>query len=172
MTLTWGPWRADPSANPGDPATHASPYGDWYETFEYQIAGTSGAFSTCPQSGAGGAFADIPLPRITLPTRALPPGGGINPPGPRPAVAAGLTAKLNRKSVIVGVIDAGIALSHERFRRPGGGTRILSAWSQGGKWAGQTHLPFGRELMQADIDGHMTASTTGLGSTASSPPTG
>ena len=164
MTLTWGPWRTDPSADPGNPGSYASPYGDWYETFEHQVARSPDAFSTCRQHGGSGAFPQFPLPRITLPKRALPPGtGGINPPGLRADVTSGLAARLNRRSVIVGVIDAGIALSHDRFRRLGGGTRILSAWAQGGTWAGQTHLPFGRELMQADIDGHMAACTTTLG---------
>lgn len=164
MTLTWGPWQADPSADPTNPATHATPYGHWYETFEHQVAPSAGGFASCSQAGAAAAFPGFPLPRLTLPIRALPHcAAGINPPGPRADVTTGLTARLNRKSVITGVIDAGVALSHDRFRRPGGGTRILSAWAQGGKWAGQTHLPFGCELMQGQIDGHMAACTSALG---------
>ena len=164
MTLTWGAWQTDPSADPTNPATHATPYGNWYETFEYQVAPSAAGFGSYSQAGAGGAFPGFPLPRLTLPTRALPAGTGtINTPVPRRYVATGLTGRLNRASVITGVIDAGVALSHDRFRRPGGGTRILSAWAQGGKWAGQTHLPFGCELMQDGIEGHMTASSTALG---------
>ncbi|MGQ0567067.1 MAG: S8 family serine peptidase [Gemmobacter sp.] len=163
MTLTWGPWRADPSADPSSAATYATPYGDWYEAVEHQVVPFPDDFQTCSQAGAAAAFPQVALPRITLPHRALPPGGVINPPGPRPSVIPGLTGPLTRHSVVVGVIDAGVALAHDRFRRPGGGTRILSAWLQGGVWAGQAHLPFGRELMQADIDGHMTACTTALG---------
>ena len=162
MTLTWGAWRTDPAADPGDPATYATPYGDWYESFEFGVARSADDFAHCPQQGAADVFPGLPLPRITLPKRALPANGVINLPRPRTDVSAGLTGKLARKSVIVGVIDAGVALSHDRFRREGG-TRILSAWLQGGKWADQAHLPFGCERMQADIEGHMAACTIAMG---------
>jgi hypothetical protein len=158
--LAWGPWQTDPSADPGNPATFATPYGHWYETVECLTAPLSGGFSTGPQGAAGAIFPGIPLPRLTLPIRALPPGGAINPPGPRPDPSPKIGRDLQSDSVIVGVIDSGVALAHERFRRPDGGTRILNAWQQGGAWGGQMHLPFGSELMQADIDAAMAASPT------------
>ena len=162
MTLTWGTWRTDPSADPDDPETHATPYGDWYETIEFADSRSDRDFAHCPQHGAADVFPGLPLPRITLPKRALPGDGAINPPKERRKVT-GLTGTLTPTSVIVGVIDAGIALSHDRFRRPDGGTRILSAWLQGGKWHKQKHLPFGRELMQGDIEDRMADCTTALG---------
>ena len=95
MTLTWGAWQTDPSADPTNPATHATPYGNWYETFEYLVAPSAGGFGSYSQLGAGAAFPGFPLPRLTLPTRALPSGAtSINSPVPRPNVAAGLTGGL------------------------------------------------------------------------------
>lgn len=64
-------------------------------------------------------------------------------------------------TVIMGVIDTGIALGHRRTRFPDGTTRILSAWQQSAPRPGQgdgnyqsqaAHLPFGRELMWDDLN--------------------
>ncbi|MBL1438108.1 MAG: S8 family serine peptidase [Rhodobacteraceae bacterium] len=55
-------------------------------------------------------------------------------------------------SVIIGIIDSGIALGHARFRHANGTTRFLSAWQQSAKWNGQTDLPFGEEIFQHEID--------------------
>lgn len=60
-------------------------------------------------------------------------------------------------TVIVGVIDVGIPLGHNRFRNPDGSSRILAAWQMLAEWGGenglsQPYLPFGRELYQGDID--------------------
>ncbi len=63
--------------------------------------------------------------------------------------------KLPRDTVIIGVVDTGIPLSHRRFRTPDGGTRFLAAWQQTAAWGTkkQKYLPFGRELYQSEIDG-------------------
>lgn len=55
-------------------------------------------------------------------------------------------------TVIVGVIDTGIALGHRRFRMANGKTRILAAWQQGAPFAGQDELPCGEELYADAID--------------------
>ncbi len=60
-------------------------------------------------------------------------------------------------SIIVGVIDTGIPLGHNRFRHADGSSRILSAWQMLAPWESscgikQKYLPFGRELYRRDID--------------------
>ncbi|MEM9148090.1 MAG: S8 family serine peptidase, partial [Pseudomonadota bacterium] len=60
-------------------------------------------------------------------------------------------------TIIVGVIDTGIALGHNRFREMDGSSRILAAWQQTAIWDSplgreQPFLPFGREIYQAEID--------------------
>ncbi len=60
-------------------------------------------------------------------------------------------------TIIVGVIDTGIPLGHNRLRDADGKTRILAAWQMLAEWGGkeglsQPYLPFGRELYQKDID--------------------
>jgi len=76
----------------------------------------------------------------------------------------------DKGTVIVGIIDEGISLSHDEFRRKDDPTktRIISAWQQSAAWEGpdqetkrarntssticQSFLPFGRELYQNDIN--------------------
>lgn len=68
-------------------------------------------------------------------------------------------------TVIVGVVDTGIALGHRAFRLPDGKSRIIAAWQQSARWARQSpeqalkeyggnqdYLPFGRELYADEID--------------------
>jgi len=74
-------------------------------------------------------------------------------------------------TVIVGIIDEGISLSHDEFRRRDlpDKTRIISAWQQSAVWGdeddpqpptrAQKFLPFGRELYQQDIDNLIAACT-------------
>lgn len=61
---------------------------------------------------------------------------------------------IDNDTIIVGVIDTGIALGHNRFRMPDGSSRILAAWQQNDVWnkEGQAYLPFGRELYKHQID--------------------
>jgi hypothetical protein len=152
MALGWSGWRNDLTADPAG-ADYLTPYADWYLNVE--MSGLwQGRFPRLRQRGGTIPFAvhDLPLPK-----RAIPPGAeGVASVKDRKDVLKGLTQVPGEKDVIIGVIDEGIAIAHERFRRAGGiGTRILSHWQQGGDWADQPHLPFGRELMQAGIDGLM-----------------
>ena len=55
-------------------------------------------------------------------------------------------------SIIVGVIDLGIPLGHNRFRDEHGKTRILAAWQQLAEWRGNEAVPFGHELYKDGID--------------------
>lgn len=55
-------------------------------------------------------------------------------------------------TVIVGVIDTGVPLYHQRFLESRGESRILAAWNQGAEHLGQVYLPFGREIYKKDID--------------------
>lgn len=160
MDLIWTDWVKDPSADPGG-EHFRTPYMDWY--LQAELAAGRGAedqasFKVQSQRSPGtrSALFELALPDLPLPKKAVAPGStSLATPQARVNVLAGLNpAHLPEKNdVIIGVIDAGIAPAHARFRRKGGiGTRILSYWSQGGVWAGQAHLPFGREMMQQDID--------------------
>lgn len=62
------------------------------------------------------------------------------------------------KAVIVAAIDDAINIVHERFRLPGGGTRIDFAWHQDGRARETTDPPFGREWTRAEIDSAVEAS--------------
>lgn len=65
-------------------------------------------------------------------------------------------------TVIVGVIDSGIALGNSRFRDRDGGTRILAAWQQDSKHKPeQPFLPFGAELYKQDIDAFIKTYSVG-----------
>jgi hypothetical protein len=55
-------------------------------------------------------------------------------------------------TVVMGIIDDGIAFAHERFRKKAA-TRVEHWWLQDGPYlAGSTALPYGTELAKADID--------------------
>ena len=54
--------------------------------------------------------------------------------------------QIDRKTVIVAVIDVGIPLCHRRLRLENGRTRFIASWQQTSKFAGQSYLPFGQEL--------------------------
>lgn len=55
-------------------------------------------------------------------------------------------------TVIVGIVDTGIALAHRRFRDKEGNTRFLASWQQSAKYGGQGDLPCGREVYAAEIN--------------------
>lgn len=56
-------------------------------------------------------------------------------------------------TVIVGIIDVGIALGHRRFRDENGKTRFIAAWQQSAiKGKKQRYLGYGRELYANDIN--------------------
>jgi hypothetical protein len=60
-------------------------------------------------------------------------------------------------TAIVGVIDHGINIFHDRFRHREHGTRVNFAWMQGTA-RGQGFLPFGREWTQAQIETALASS--------------
>lgn len=71
--------------------------------------------------------------------------------------------EIDQETVIVGVIDTGIALGHRRTRLANGRTRILAAWQQaaGPVSALSRHLPFGRELLWTDLNREIDAHSIG-----------
>lgn len=168
MALTWTGWQPDPHA------ASRTPYVDWY--IETDLRGTPAAsgievrgvglpgqartllFPAVQPAAAGGPpiadkyisghpVSDVPLPAFAWPPQGTPP---ATPPVPT------LTTPPPADAVIVGIIDTALAPAHERFRL-GAGTRFLCAWQQGAAYVGQTWLPFGREIDQADIDAAMAA---------------
>jgi hypothetical protein len=61
--------------------------------------------------------------------------------------------RLHQKTVIVGIVDTGIALGHRRFRMRDGSTRFIAAWQQGAKFnETQEQLPCGEELYSRRIN--------------------
>lgn len=55
-------------------------------------------------------------------------------------------------TVVVGIIDDGLAFAHERFRRAHGETRIEFIWLQDGAYVGSgSPVPYGREYRRADV---------------------
>lgn len=165
MNLVWTEWTAGAAGGTEDigngqlvDATKLSPYVDWYMRHEIPDA-AKGLFDVRPQLDLLKAVGND-LPWLVLPAKALPPGAiEISAEKPGPLNKAQFPATPRPGDVIVGVIDAGLALSHARFRRQGGqGTRILSYWQQGGVWNDQPYLPFGRCLRQAELDDMMAQS--------------
>jgi hypothetical protein len=57
------------------------------------------------------------------------------------------------ETVVVGVIDDGIAFAHERFRDVDGGTRMQYFWRQDGRFelVEPSTVPFGREIWKSDL---------------------
>ncbi|MEM1150201.1 MAG: hypothetical protein AAF683_02825 [Pseudomonadota bacterium] len=71
---------------------------------------------------------------------------------------AAMQADLPADTVIIGILDEGIAWGHDRFRLPSEegslDTRFLAAWLQGGVYrddAAGNRAPFGRDLFRTDI---------------------
>ena len=119
---------------------------------------------------------EIPFPNGARPAMAVPvPDFAANPAaevvetqqpkGLRDAFSPAKGAeKLPRDTVIIGVVDTGIPLSHRRFRARDGRTRFLASWQQTAAWGTkkQKYLPFGRELYQPEIDGLIAVCGAGL----------
>lgn len=66
---------------------------------------------------------------------------------------------LDRNTVLVAVVDTGVALGHRAFRRADGTTRVISAWQQtaGFRHRKQEYLPFGEEVFPGDINAALRA---------------
>ena len=148
MTFRWTGWQDDPSA--GD----ESPYVNWLREACFDGHDEKDGISLAPLPLAKSAA------EISGRTESAAPLPDFARPGKRadePSIKLGWTP--DQGCAIVGVIDSGIALSHARFRRLDGGTRILAAWLQGGDWRDDAAVPFGRELFQAEIDRLMFRAT-------------
>ena len=184
MAFKWKGWEFDGSASPLTEgglrnADYATPYVDW---FKATGGGNDAGVKIYPQD-LSKAF--IPLPIRTIPAlpttgtglkpytptikdymAGLFPGLPLPPyalrPGAKKIVDPKDLADLSRiqvappvDAVIVGVIDAGFAIGHDRFRNRDGSTRFLAHWDQGGVWDSaapltQTeHLPSGAKFSNA-----------------------
>lgn len=78
----------------------------------------------------------------------------VEPPRPPTVVDPG--------TVIMAVVDDGIAFAHERFRTAAGGTRVEYAWIMEPEGPGPSAtVPQGRELDKAQIDGLLQDCTHG-----------
>ena len=171
MAAEWSAWAG--------PREERSPYVDWWlhaglEPYP-DPAGAEAA------SLVGGFPAPVVWNRLA--GNAVPPGAAavmdrladaFGDKAPVPAVAANpdfdpnadwappdaqLPVVDDLDAVIVGVVDSGVGLGNSLFRDNAGAPRILAAWQQtdahplGGTSSAQPYLPFGRELLQAEISG-------------------
>ncbi len=96
----------------------------------------------------------VPIPKVSA-NDAWDPGDDWL----EPAMDVDLIPKLDADSVILGIIDTGIPIGHDRFRMQNGRTRLLAAWQQTASFEGQAFLPFGRELHANGIDALLQAHT-------------
>ena len=75
---------------------------------------------------------------------------------------AGTYPTFTEDTLVAGVIDVDVGLGHRRFRNADGSTRVLASWQQGAPWSGgPSHLPFGAQLMESDINALLTTHSTG-----------
>ena len=94
-------------------------------------------------------------------------------PSPRPdrqdrrdATRSFLTAALPPKrewpsgTVVIGIIDDGIAFAHERFRRADGASRVEAFWNQDGPPSGSSAILYGSEIDKQGIDDLLAECTT------------
>ncbi|MEO0945021.1 MAG: S8 family serine peptidase, partial [Pseudomonadota bacterium] len=141
MTLTWTGWEKDPHAK-------VSPYVDWLHeiTFDRKDEVDGLTLMHQPTAKRAAKITGITEQRAPLMKKACADETRQDDP------LIKLTWMPDDDCTVVGVIDSGIALAHERFRRIDGGTRFLSAWLQGGDWREDGAVPFGRELFRTEID--------------------
>ncbi|MEM8802108.1 MAG: S8 family serine peptidase [Pseudomonadota bacterium] len=141
MTLTWTGWEQDPNAK-------VSPYVDWLHeiTFDRKDEVDGLTLLHQPTAKRAAKITGITEQRAPLMKKACADETRQEDP------LIKLTWMPDDDCAVVGVIDSGIALAHERFRRIDGGTRFLSAWLQGGDWREDGAVPFGRELFRTEID--------------------
>lgn len=138
----WSDWAA-----PHLPG--ATPYQNWWLA-SGRAAATMGAAPLAFANLGEGQRLGPPMPRASL-NPAPPAGAWLPAPEDLPEVPD--------DTVIVGVIDTGIAFGQHRFRLVDGNTRLLGAWQQAATFAGPSGLPFGRVLPHAEIDGLLGAHT-------------
>jgi len=99
-------------------------------------------------------------PGLPLDAASLPPPSD----GGAPATVPGKALSATPRTVVMAVIDDGIAFAHERFRKIVAGnpeTRVEYWWLQDGPYAGPTStVPNGCELLKSDIDKLIADCTT------------
>jgi hypothetical protein len=96
----------------------------------------------------------------------------VHPPLPRSSRPDGLSSELEAQkpellagepekgTVVIGVIDDGIAFAHERFRLAPDETRVEYVWLQDGDYNPiRSPVPYGRELRKDGIDTLLSGST-------------
>ena len=76
----------------------------------------------------------------------------IEPTRSLPAATRGKPPRGARRRPVVGIIDHGINIAHERFRFGPGATRVAFAWDQGGRYDDRGAVPFGRAFQAHEID--------------------
>jgi hypothetical protein len=100
-----------------------------------------------------GAGTTVPITPAPKPPATLAPPTAFDIDGPPLAATPVKPAKPIDADVLVGIIDDGLALAHERFRNAAGTyTRIAAAWVQ-------DRGPFGTEYSGKNIDDAVTACT-------------
>lgn len=70
------------------------------------------------------------------------------------------TEKEETGTTVVAIIDDGIAIANERFRKANGDTRIAYAWVQDADAPNVSPVPYGREYSGSDINTLLAQSTT------------
>jgi hypothetical protein len=79
--------------------------------------------------------------------------------GGQPHGASGAGPAAPPRSVVVGIIDDGLAFGHERFRLSATTTRLGALWLQDGPFDGTSaSVDYGREIFAQDIDGWLSQS--------------
>ena len=150
MTWAWTDWAPRGSTTP--------PYRDFWELINRPLPGTQAPAFWAPDCTGQGTpdhpaevlrtlgteMAGFPLPQDAQNPGFARQDSWLPPEDALPTV--------DDDTVIVGVIDTGIALGQDRFRSPAG-SRVLAAWQMNRPHtAAQGWLPFGHELYKADID--------------------
>lgn len=98
------------------------------------------------------------LTRLTASYRCTPSNNSSVPttgatPGFWTHSGAGVWAGNAGANVIVGMVDSGIDVTHEDFKKPDGTSRILSLWDQNGVASPPAGFAYGTEWTKAQIDG-------------------
>lgn len=153
------PWRPTAATDAGGQEIILTPYMHWWldrrapDHQPLSVRSSPCIATICPVGDDGET---VPIKEVVpLPDFAWNPVDASYGP---PSGVAAKTDKPPKDAVIIGVIDEGIALAHERVRLAGGQrSRIVAAWQQGGTFGGPDgsdpqDLPFGHELYQSDIN--------------------
>lgn len=101
-------------------------------------------------------------PGLTLDRDSLPPPGRRTKPQQQYSAPQEEAAPAPANTVVMGIIDDGIAFAHERFRKIVDGatqTRIENWWLQDGPFDSAGSVPFGKELTSSQINALLTNST-------------